>query len=51
LTFSGLHGVISQKINPFITTAVRTSNPTIEIVVLYVLIFTFLDTAFHVVCE
>jgi hypothetical protein len=25
---SGLHGVISQKIVLFITTAVRTSNPT-----------------------
>jgi hypothetical protein len=28
LTFNGLHGVISQKIELFITTAVRTSNPT-----------------------
>jgi hypothetical protein len=27
-TFDGLHGVISQKIELFITTAVRTSNPT-----------------------
>jgi hypothetical protein len=27
-TFSGLHGVISQKIELFITIAVRTSNPT-----------------------
>jgi hypothetical protein len=27
LTFNGLHGVISQKIKLFITTAVRTSNP------------------------
>jgi hypothetical protein len=27
LTFNGLHGVISQKIEFFITTAVRTSNP------------------------
>jgi hypothetical protein len=27
LTFTGLHGVISQKIVLFITTAVRTSNP------------------------
>jgi hypothetical protein len=27
-TFNGLHGVISQKIVLFITTAVRTSNPT-----------------------
>jgi hypothetical protein len=27
LTFNGLHGVISQKIELFITTAVRTSNP------------------------
>jgi hypothetical protein len=26
LTFNGLHGVISQKIELFITTAVRTSN-------------------------
>jgi hypothetical protein len=25
LTFNGVHGVISQKIEPFITTAVRTS--------------------------
>jgi hypothetical protein len=29
LTFNGLHGVISQKIVLFITTAVRTSNPII----------------------
>jgi hypothetical protein len=28
LTFNGLHGVISQKIELFITTAVRTSSPT-----------------------
>jgi hypothetical protein len=28
LIFNGLHGVISQKIVLFITTAVRTSNPT-----------------------
>jgi hypothetical protein len=28
LTFNGLHGVISQKIVLFITTAVRTSDPT-----------------------
>jgi hypothetical protein len=27
LTSNGLHGVISQKIVLFITTAVRTSNP------------------------
>jgi hypothetical protein len=27
LTFNGLYGVISQKIELFITTAVRTSNP------------------------
>jgi hypothetical protein len=26
--FKGLHGVISQKIELFITTTVRTSNPT-----------------------
>jgi hypothetical protein len=26
--FYGLHGVLSQKIELFITTAVRTSNPT-----------------------
>jgi hypothetical protein len=29
LTLNGLHGVISQKIVLFITTAVRTSNPTL----------------------
>jgi hypothetical protein len=29
LTFNGLHGVISQKMELFITTVVRTSNPTI----------------------
>jgi hypothetical protein len=29
LTFNGLHGVISQKTEPFITTAVRTSDPVI----------------------
>jgi hypothetical protein len=28
LTFNGLHDVISQKVVLFITTAVRTSNPT-----------------------
>jgi hypothetical protein len=28
LTFSGKHGVISQKIELIITTASRTSNPT-----------------------
>jgi hypothetical protein len=28
LTFNGLHGVISQKMALFITTAVETSNPT-----------------------
>jgi hypothetical protein len=27
LTFNGLHGAISQKIEPFTTTATRTSNP------------------------
>jgi hypothetical protein len=27
LIFNGLHGVISHKIVPFITTAVRISNP------------------------
>jgi hypothetical protein len=26
--FNGLHGVISQKIEVFVTTAVRTSTPT-----------------------
>jgi hypothetical protein len=31
-TFSGQHGGISQKILFFITTAVRTSNPTMRIV-------------------
>jgi hypothetical protein len=35
LTFNGLRGVISQKIEGFIATAVRTSNPTILPVVLY----------------
>jgi hypothetical protein len=29
MTFNGLHGVISQKIELFITTAVRTSNLTL----------------------
>jgi hypothetical protein len=29
LTSSGLHGVVSQKIEPFITTAVRASNLTL----------------------
>jgi hypothetical protein len=28
--FSGLHGIMSQKIELFLTTAVRTSNPTIS---------------------
>jgi hypothetical protein len=31
LTFNGLHGVISQKTELFITTAVRTSNPTSQL--------------------
>jgi hypothetical protein len=35
LTFNGLRGVISQKIELFIATAVRTSDPTIIPVVLY----------------
>jgi hypothetical protein len=30
LTINGLHGVISQKTLLFITTVVRTSNPTIS---------------------
>jgi hypothetical protein len=29
LTFTGLHGVVSQKIELFLTTAVRSSDPTI----------------------
>jgi hypothetical protein len=28
LTFNGLHGIVSQKRELFITTAVRTSDPT-----------------------
>jgi hypothetical protein len=28
LTLNGLHGVVSQKLILFITTAVKTSNPT-----------------------
>jgi hypothetical protein len=28
LTFNGIHGVVSKKIGPFITTGVRTSIPT-----------------------
>jgi hypothetical protein len=28
-TFNGLHVDVSQKIDPFITPAIRTSNPTI----------------------
>jgi hypothetical protein len=28
MNFKGLHGVISQKTQLFLTTAVRTSNPT-----------------------
>jgi hypothetical protein len=30
LTLNGLHGVISQKMILFITTAVKTSNPTVS---------------------
>jgi hypothetical protein len=30
LTFNGLHNIISQKIELFITTPVRTSNPAIR---------------------
>jgi hypothetical protein len=32
--FNGLNGVISQKMVLFITTAVRTSNPTQEILII-----------------
>jgi hypothetical protein len=35
LTLNGLHGVISQKIVFFITTGVRTSNPTYLFVVYF----------------
>jgi hypothetical protein len=31
LTFNGLHGVISQKVEVFIITAVRTSDPTLKL--------------------
>jgi hypothetical protein len=31
VTFNGLHGDISQKIELFITTAVETSNPTTHV--------------------
>jgi hypothetical protein len=31
LTFNGIHGVISQKIELFITTGVRYSNPSLTI--------------------
>jgi hypothetical protein len=31
LNFNRLHGITSQKIELFITTAVRTSNPTIKV--------------------
>jgi hypothetical protein len=37
LTFNGLHGVISQKIEAFITTALRISNPTKAFPLLFVL--------------
>jgi hypothetical protein len=36
LTLNGLHGVISQKIELFITTAVRTSDPAIVVLVFVV---------------
>jgi hypothetical protein len=35
LTSTGLHGVISQKTEAFLTAAVRTSNPTFYILILY----------------
>jgi hypothetical protein len=34
LTFNGLHEVVSQKLELFITTAVRTSNPSTIILVM-----------------
>jgi hypothetical protein len=37
LTLNGLHGVISQKMILFITTAVKTSNPTFSTAV-YILV-------------
>jgi hypothetical protein len=37
LTFNGLHGVISQKTELFITTAVRTSNPTQSLFILRII--------------
>jgi hypothetical protein len=49
-TFNGLHGVISQKTELFITTAVRTSNPTtkVKFCVLYVL---YVSTAWQRFCQ
>jgi hypothetical protein len=46
LTFNSLHGVISQKIEFFITTAVRTSNPTWKLTVYnsYKLIHSFIHS-------
>jgi hypothetical protein len=43
LTFNGLHGVISQKTELFITTAVRTSNPTNRMKFKIKIIFTLLE--------
>jgi hypothetical protein len=34
LTFNGLHGAISQKIKQFITTAMRTSNSTVIMLIM-----------------
>jgi hypothetical protein len=41
LTFNGLHGVISQKTEHFITTGVRTSDPTIISLFIYITSFFF----------
>jgi hypothetical protein len=43
LTFNGLHGVISQKMELFITTAVRTSNPTCLTTLIFLSSFVALD--------
>jgi hypothetical protein len=42
LTFNRLHGVISQKIELFITTAVKTSNPAYSLSFLITLFYAFL---------
>jgi hypothetical protein len=43
LAFNGLHGFISQRVVLFITTSVKTSHPTMHVVLITNLFTTFID--------